>query len=131
MSARIRSHSPSKSPRVGNRSHNSLDIKLTSKVDYTNISESFADPIIQQIKAHIPVQSKKESQDQSGEKLTDDIRSEVSKHFDDVLLPEEWLELDPVYLHTPPSLETTEFLDILQVTSMIKLFLFLCILCFD
>lgn len=64
---------------------------------------------MQQIKASIPENNKING------KLRSDNRSEVSVHLDEVLLPEEWLELDPVYLCTPPSLDTKEFQDIFQV----------------
>jgi hypothetical protein len=41
--------------------------------------------------------------------------SECVRHLEDMLLPEEWLQLDYAYLTTPPSLDTQEFRDILKV----------------
>jgi hypothetical protein len=109
MLTRTRSQSPGKSPKDRDTRRRSLNIKLKSEVDYSNVSDSFADPIMQQIQASIPTQIPKEG------KLNSDNRTDVALHFEDVLLPEEWLELEPLYLCPPPSLETAEFQELLEV----------------
>lgn len=110
MLHRARSHSPEKKNMESKATHRgSLNIKLNSEDDFSHISESFTDPIIKQITAHVPTKTKKDHIS------NDNNTAEVLKHFDEMLLPEEWLELDPVYLCAPPSLDTKEFQDILKV----------------
>ena len=122
-----RSQSPGKSPRDRDNHRRSLNIKLQPEADFSKVGDSFVDPVIQQIKAIIP------DHGQADNTLSGDKRSAVSMHLDEVLLPEEWLEVDPVYLSTPPSLDTKEFQDILQVCGLLlcvcfNLFLFLCVI---
>mmetsp|Transcript_15230 Transcript_15230/g.28675 ORF Transcript_15230/g.28675 Transcript_15230/m.28675 type:complete len:122 (+) Transcript_15230:107-472(+) len=107
MLQRTRSHSPGKTPKERENRRRSLNIKLKSGDDFSHVGESFTDPVIQQIKSHVPTQSMIDGN------LNYDLTTKVSNHINDVLLPEEWLELEPVYLCTPPSLDTKEFQDIL------------------
>jgi hypothetical protein len=109
MIHRARSHSPGKSPKEKDNLRRS--IKLNSEVDYSNVGKSFTDPFMQQIKEKIPAPNK--SGGPNNANIVD--TAAVTSHFEDILLPEEWLELEPIYLRTPPSLETKEFQDILEV----------------
>ena len=109
MLNRSRSHSPGKSPKVRESTRRDID-KIKLNEDFSKVTESMDDPIMQQIKANIPSKNRK------GRNPVDN-RSAVAKHFDEMLLPEEWLELNPVYLCTPPSLDTDEFQEILKVMS--------------
>ena len=53
--------------------------------------------------------------------------SECVRHLEDMLLPEEWLQLDYAYLTTPPSLDTQEFRDILKVRQVVYVCVCVCV----
>ena len=124
MSSRRRMDSPERVVRRGHRQ--SFNIKVESGSGLSTKNEDFEDPVMNQIRANLPsigVELSESNGAAHEEGCDHDFASEVKEHFDEMLLPEEWLELDPVYLQVPPSLESKEFTDILEVCASINCFI--------